>query len=388
MKRVDFEKQLLDSYPNLKNSSFFGRYFLYSKIESELKKLPDGFNLKTEGHSVLGKSIYSVEFGKGKTKILMWSQMHGNETTTTKAVFDLLNSVESQQFPFLGQILENCHIKIIPVLNPDGADAYTRENHNGIDLNRDAKNLSQPESKVLDKVFEEFQPDFCFNLHDQRTIYSAGNNNEPATLSFLAPSADEGKSLTEARKTAMKLIASLNKSLQRQIPAKIGRYDDGFNPNCVGDKFQSRKVPTLLFEAGHFPEDYQREETRKLVFFSLVKVLVDISDNSYLDFDCKKYFDIPENKKLFYDIIIRNVSQNGQAFDLAVQYLEKLSDNILEFIPLIEELGDLSGFFGHREIGKYGKENLLTHPSNPKTGMKADYLELNRNVILLKLSKQ
>jgi hypothetical protein len=47
---------------------------------------------------------------------------------------------------------------------------YTRLNANEVDLNRDSQNLTQPESKVLREIFDLFQPHYCFNLHDQRTI--------------------------------------------------------------------------------------------------------------------------------------------------------------------------------------------------------------------------
>ena len=49
-------------------------------------------------------------------------------------------------------ILKACTLYIIPILNPDGAKAYTRLNANEVDLNRDAQDLSQPESKVLRAV--------------------------------------------------------------------------------------------------------------------------------------------------------------------------------------------------------------------------------------------
>ncbi|WP_246054392.1 M14 family metallopeptidase [Antarcticibacterium flavum] len=62
------------------------------------------------------------------------------------------------------------------MLNPDGARAYTRVNSRGVDLNRDAHNREEEESKVLRKVYNEFKPHYCFNLHDQRTIFSAGQN--------------------------------------------------------------------------------------------------------------------------------------------------------------------------------------------------------------------
>src|SRR5690606_25096737 len=112
------------------------------------------------------------------------------ESTTTKAVFDLLNLFAYSKEDDVKAILENCTIGIIPMLNPDGARMYTRLNANHIDLNRDAQNLTQPESKILKACFDDFKPDFCFNLHGQRTIFSAGFTNKPATVSFLAPAQD------------------------------------------------------------------------------------------------------------------------------------------------------------------------------------------------------
>ena len=70
----------------------------------------------------------------------MWSQMHGNESTTTKALFDVFNTLISNN-PIIKHILNACTLYIIPILNPDGAEAYTRVNANAVDLNRDAQEL-------------------------------------------------------------------------------------------------------------------------------------------------------------------------------------------------------------------------------------------------------
>jgi len=65
----------------------------------------------------------------GSKKKFMWSQLHGNESTTTKALFDVLNILKEKN-EFSKTILEQCTIKIIPMLNPDGARFYTRLNAN------------------------------------------------------------------------------------------------------------------------------------------------------------------------------------------------------------------------------------------------------------------
>src|SRR5690606_33419241 len=195
----------------------------------------------------------------------------------TKAVLDFFNFLDSEKGEELKQKFTFC---IIPMLNPDGAEVWTRNNANDVDLNRDSQNLSQPESRILRKCLEEFQPDFCFNLHDQRTIFGVEGTKNPATVSFLAPSYNEEKEVNEVRKKAMEVITYMNDELQRYIPNHIGRFDDGFNINCIGDTVQNMGIPTVLIEAGHYPNDYQREETRKYVFIALLSALNHFSDDN------------------------------------------------------------------------------------------------------------
>ena len=40
------------------------------------------------------RPIYGLKLGEGSHKVLAWSQMHGNETTTTKACLDLVEYLQ------------------------------------------------------------------------------------------------------------------------------------------------------------------------------------------------------------------------------------------------------------------------------------------------------
>ncbi|GLU45092.1 hypothetical protein Musp01_27160 [Muricauda sp. NBRC 101325] len=243
---------------------------------------------------------------------------------------------------------------MVPILNPDGAEAYTRINHNEIDLNRDAKERTQPESQALRKLFKNFKPDYCFNLHDQRTLFSAGNNPKPATVSFLSPSSNFERDITPTREAAMKLIVAMNSDLQERIPGQVGRYDDGFNENCTGDSFQTTGTPTILFEAGHYPEDYEREKTREYIFHALIKGLKTIADNQVHEYSTNDYFKIPENRKLFFDVIVLHSNKVNTSFKegekVGIRFKEVLIDDKIEFIPEIAEKGTLEGYFGHKLI--------------------------------------
>jgi hypothetical protein len=337
------------------------------------------------GKSVLGKPIYKYQIGNGKLKILLWSQMHGNESTTTKGLFDFLNLLNGST-ELAKELLAKFSFYCIPMLNPDGAKRYTRLNANEVDLNRDSQDLTQPESKVLRASFESFKPDYCYNLHDQRTIFGVGSTGKPATMSFLAPSYNEEREVNECRMKAINLIAGINTVLQQYIPNQIGRFDDSFNINCIGDTFQTLGAATVLFEAGHFPNDYQREETRKYVFMALVSSFTILSENDIVDNRIDNYLSIPQNKVVFYDFIYKNVKLNYDGVEkitnFAAQYKEELIENDILFNAYIVEIGELEGYYGHFEYD--AKEAVYKDEFGgfPKLNQKADfYLENSIKIV-------
>lgn len=359
-------EELFNKY---KEQSIQGRYITLEAIEPLLKKFNTDNQVQVIGKSVLEKPIYKYEIGHGKIRIFMWSQMHGNESTTTKGLFDFLNVLNSGS-DFALQLLNTFTFCCIPMLNPDGAELYTRENANKIDLNRDSQNLTQPESRLVRETFETFKPDYCYNLHDQRTIFGVGDTGKPATLSFLAPAYNEEREVNESRMKAINLIAGMNEVLQKYIPNQVGRFDDSFNINCIGDTFQNLGVPTVLFEAGHFQDDYEREETRKYVFVALVSGFELLSENDIVDNGIGKYLNISQNKVVFYDLMYKNVKINYDGNEIitnfAAQYKEELVDGKICFNAYIIQIGDLENHFGHlvydakEELYKDDFDNLPT----------------------------
>lgn len=332
-------------------------------------------NAVIAGWSVQDRDIYAVEIGHGNTKILIWSQMHGNESTTTKAIMDFLQFLQSDNDD-ARYFLKSFKLLIVPILNPDGAFAYTRENANGIDLNRDFVNRTQPETRLLLRLFNEFQPEFCLNMHDQRTIYGAGDSGKPATISFLSPSYNENRDWNETRTRAASVIAAMNETLQALIPGQVGRYDDSFNLNCVGDTFQSFGISTILFEAGHFPNDYQREETRNLVFIAMLSGLHAISSEGQNETSITEYLKIPQNRVNFYDFVYKNIKLNYEDTEIitnfAAQFLEQPEHGKVVFeAMLVEAVSD--DIHGHVEYDGRGEVFSSAFGPKPVDGMPADF---------------
>ena len=353
-----------------------GKYIHLDVIFPLLESFKNVFEITEIGKSVQQRSIYQVQIGTGKTKILMWSQMHGNEPTTTKGLFDFFNFL-SKDSELAQQIKNKYTLLCIPMLNPDGAFAYTRENANSVDLNRDAYLASQPEMKLLRILYEEFKPDYCYNLHDQRTIFGTEGFNLPATMSFLAPAFNNDRDYNEVRMKAIVIINKMNRVLQEYIPCQIGRFDDSYNVNCTGDYFTTQNTPTILFEAGHFQMDYGRDESRKYVFISLLSSLLDNYENVIVDNELDNYLRIPQNNKRFFDFIYKNVkiidNSVEKIINFAAQYDEVLENNEIYFKAKISKVSDLEEYSGHTE---YDCESMLFSENGiniPEIGKEANF---------------
>ena len=351
--------------------SIQGRYVTAMHLDSFLETLPSVFNISTVGFSVKQQPVKAIQFGEGKVKILVWSQMHGNESTTTKGLVDYLHylSIEPSEFKQISKLVT---IFIIPILNPDGAAAYTRENANFIDLNRDAFSCTQPESRILRNVLETFNPDYCFNLHDQRTIFGLVESQNPATMSFLTASYNEERTFNSVREKAAAVIVGINKELQKFIPNRVGRFDDSFNINCTGDLFTNKGYPTILFEAGHYENDYNRDEVRKFVFVALKTAISIVNEIDIVSNDLSDYLNIYQNNKCFCDFIYKNVKINDNNVEknikFAVQYKEVLKDDKIEFIAEIIQIENLDYLFAHRTIDYKNKWYEFENRNFPKIG--------------------
>ena len=134
--------------------------------------------------------------------------------------------------------------------------------------------------------------------------------------------------------------------LQNIIPNFVGRYSDEFYPTATGDNFQKLGYNTILIESGHYPKDYHREESRKYTFFSILQGVYHIANTSNFD-NYKDYFTIPNNDKIFFDVIHRYPNSSN---DVSFQYEEKIIDG--KFVSKLNKIDEnrLNLKIGHSEI--------------------------------------
>lgn len=359
--QANLMQQLHDNYAKYQESTITNRRFKHSDIVPILQALPPSFQVQEEGKSVEGRAIYSVSIGKGPTKVLLWSQMHGDEPTATAALLDIFRFFQASGDGFDAlrqQLQQELTIVFIPMLNPDGAEKFQRRNALGIDLNRDALRLSSPEAQLLKRVRDELDADWGFNLHDQSRYYGAGYPSENmATLSFLAPAYDFEKNINPGRERAMQVIAQINEGLQKFIPGRVARYSDAFEPRAFGDNMQKWGTSTILIESGGYPDDREKQYIRQLNFASILSAFNSIAKVNYKQISRSAYNKIPYNRSgLFNDLLLRQVDYQyqGQAYlmDIAFNRLEVDYNATHDFYyrGSIDDVGDLTYQQGYEEL--------------------------------------
>ncbi len=349
-----------DLWSSFKEERIKDRLFKHEDLIPMVKAystLPD-FEVSQIGYSFEGREILLLKIGHGDTPILLWSQMHGDEPTATMAILDVCKFfAQSDSLDYFKNKIKNeLSIYIIPMLNPDGAQIYKRRNALDIDLNRDAMMLESPESKILKQVRDSLNPKFGFNLHDQSAYYTAGAENKPAVISFLAPAYNEAKDINDVRANAMRLIQIMNRLVQSKLPGNVGRYNDTFEPRAFGDNMQLWGTSTILIESGYLPGDPEKQYNRQLHFAMFLDAFQNIANKRYLFESLHEYHDIPFNQRRAHDLIVRGLKypyqQKFPVIDVSWQRTETFNSDYRKgyYKATISDIGDLSTMWGFEEL--------------------------------------
>jgi len=390
------------SYERYKEPLLKDRLFKHADILPLIQKHAASKVFKTEvlGTSVQGRSLNLLTAGQGKTKVFLWSQMHGDESTATMALFDIFNflSATDENDAFRKFLLDKLELNFLPMVNPDGAEEWKRRSALEIDINRDARLLNTPEGKILMAAADRIKPAFGYNLHDQSTLYAAGQTKNQATISFLAPAFNYEKDMNEVRERATKLIVMMNRTLQQYAPDKVAKYDDAYDPRCFGDTFQGKGISTILIESGGYPGDLEKQYIRKLNFYVILSSLHAIASKSFEGEDLRGYDSIPENERALYDLIVRNAEITNGGFKFRAHlginrsHLTDADKRSMNYRGVIQELGDMDRNFGYEEADAAtltsmpGKIKLMKAAEWEKLSLAAETALLKQGYLFVKFS--
>jgi hypothetical protein len=361
-----FSKTLFESYDNYKFNDISSRRFKHAELMKHLetlkKSLGNLVRIEQIGNSAEKRSINLLTIGTGKTKIFMWSQMHGDEPTATMGLFDLLNYISlNRNSPEIKTILSETTLLIIPMLNPDGAERFQRRTSQGIDMNRDALQLQTPEARILKATRDRLNPEIGFNLHDQDPRYSVGDKGTVAVISLLAPAYNVEKTDNTIRTRAKKIASELILVLQQFVNNHIGKYDDTFEPRAFGDNIQKWGTSVVLIESGGWKNDEEKMFIRKLNCVGLLSVFHSIATKAYEKTSVDVYENIPMNTKNLYDIIIEQAtitfsdSRPSIVTDIAINKEEVHDTSGTYWKGRVVDVGDLSVFSANEKWNGIGK---------------------------------
>jgi hypothetical protein len=365
----------------------------HDEVERRLQAVsqadPSRFIFERVGASLEGRSINMITTGTGPFRVLLWSQMHGDEPTATAALFDVFDYFQRHgSDPTVARILSSLTLYVVPMLNPDGAERFQRRNAQGIDINRDALSLQTPEGQVLKSVRDRFNPRVGFNLHNQSWSTSVGDPPKPASISLLSVAYDKPRSENAGRKLTKKLCAVIRDALEPFASGQIGRYDDEFEVRAFGDNLTLWGTPVVLIETGPFPSSEPDPALVRMNFVAIVSALDALATGNVDKADVKRYETLPMNESKGFYILVKGatiLSGTGiRAFtaDVGISANRRVRTvdgrRQIQLQASIADLGDLRTYAGLRTIDGTGLMAAPLWDPSLKEGQEVDLPDWSR----------
>ena len=176
------------------------------------------------------------------------------------------------------------------------------------------------------------EPELCFNLHDQRTIFHIGGRS--AYTSLLVPSADISRQITPMRRNLMNRLGNALTAMQVDF-AGIGRYTDEYYPTAIGDYLMANGIPNILIESGVKEDDLERREARLFGLRTiLTTILADVSTSDV-------YERLPPIEKGQLEWVFTNVLYAHMRVDVAIKRFHFVNGHAADYLYLVDEIGDL-----------------------------------------------
>ena len=137
----------------------------YADILTKIKSSLDGerrwVRLGEVSNSATSHSIEKIVLNEGRSKrVLISAGIHGDEPAGVETIYFFLKKKEYQKYS------EEWEITLVPCINPFGYEANARENHAGVDLNRNFKSSSPPKEVVLAQKLFDSPFDLTIELHE------------------------------------------------------------------------------------------------------------------------------------------------------------------------------------------------------------------------------
>jgi hypothetical protein len=356
--------------PGLEDRRFAPEH--YWELALPLVEATERLTISEVGRSVEGRPLREIVFGSGPIRVLAWSQMHGDESTASMALVDLLAWIGSDD-PLVLELQSRITLHLIPVLNPDGAARFQRRNALGIDVNRDARRLATPEGRTLKAVHDRVQPDFAFNLHDQNVRTRVGSTDRGAAISLLAPAFNQARDVNPTRERAMRIASAIALAVRPVVGDHVTRYDDAFNARAFGDLISAWGASAVLIESGGIEGDPQKQRLRRANFVALGHALEVIAGERWGAIGPETYEALPPNGRAVDDLLVLGGTVVVDGWpgvrELPMDLLVRYEQPLLQRGGTLGDLGDLEGYEARDTLDAAGLYILPRGEMRPEGGI-------------------
>jgi len=177
------------------------------------------------GQSGEGRELLYATVGSGPTTFWLQARIHGNELHSTEAALQILDLLASGS-PAARTIRDNLTVIVIPMYNPDGAEANIRQSTTPsvIDLNRDWENFAQPESVAFWRLWRDTAPELALDLHHMGEAPVVDGTDDLNQFQIGARSIDPSRMTDEQWLTNRQMAMVSVEALDRYGPVNVAHY--------------------------------------------------------------------------------------------------------------------------------------------------------------------
>ena len=231
------------------------RPYSYDDLLAWLARLDasDRVDVVSIGRSAGGRAIPLVAVHDPRTvfgqtlRLYIIARQHGDELAGTEAMMALINYLVRTTAPSDIALLQRLTFAIVPAVNPDGYVDGGRDNHAGVDLNRDWASLTQPETRAVEWGFRVWQPQAFIDCHE----LPAKSSKEAYQESFLETIAEDPGLRSDMTQWCSNISLNIRRyEIAYGCPLNVyydGRGGDRRLAHChFGLDYQ---VPSFLFES-------------------------------------------------------------------------------------------------------------------------------------------